>query len=73
MLRMKRAFKVKQKAFFIISKELCIAKNCLRPESSQIRRSGAANFAKIVKIANILIKTITSCLSKCNFCLYFPT
>ena len=30
---MKRAFDVKQKAFFIIFKVLSAAKNCLRPES----------------------------------------
>ena len=30
---MKRAFKVKQKAFFIIFKGLSFTKNCLRPES----------------------------------------
>ena len=32
-LRTKRAFKVKEKAFFIIFKGLSVAKNCLRPES----------------------------------------
>ena len=30
---MKRAFQVKSKGFFIISKELSVARNCLRPES----------------------------------------
>ena len=35
-LRTKRAFKVKQKAFFIIFKELSVAKNCLRPESTSL-------------------------------------
>ena len=35
-LRTKRAFKVKQKAFFIIFKGLSIAKNCLRPESAPL-------------------------------------
>ena len=30
----KRAFKVKQKAFFIIFKGLSVGKNCLRPESA---------------------------------------
>ena len=34
---MKRVFKVKQKAFFIIFKELSVAKNCLRPESAPLR------------------------------------
>ena len=34
---MKRAFKVKQKAFFIIFKELSVAKNYLRPESAPLR------------------------------------
>ena len=29
----KKAFEVTQKAFFIIFKELSVAKNCLRPES----------------------------------------
>ena len=33
-LRTKRAFKVKQKTFFIIFKRLLVAKNCLRPESA---------------------------------------
>ena len=33
-LRTKRAFEVKYKAFFIIFKELLVAKNCLRPESA---------------------------------------
>ena len=32
-LRMKRTFKVKLKAFFIIFKWLSVAKNCLTPES----------------------------------------
>ena len=36
-LRMKRAFAVKQKAFFIIFKGLSIAKNCLRPENAPLR------------------------------------
>ena len=36
-LRTKRAFKVKQKAFFIIFKELSAAKNCLRPESALLK------------------------------------
>ena len=31
-----RAFKVKQKAFFIIFKVLSIAKNCLRPENAPL-------------------------------------
>ena len=30
---MKRAFEVKEKAFFIIFKGLLVAKNCFRPES----------------------------------------
>ena len=34
---MKRAFKVKQKAFFIFLKEFSVAKNCLRPESAPLR------------------------------------
>ena len=33
-LRTKRAFEVKSKAFFVIFKGLSIAKNCLRPESA---------------------------------------
>ena len=33
---MKRAFEVKQKAFFIIFKGLSVAKNCLRPESAPL-------------------------------------
>ena len=33
---MKRAFDVKQKAFFIILKGLPAAKNCLRPESAPL-------------------------------------
>ena len=33
---MKRAFDVKQKAFFIIFKGLSAAKNCLRPESAPL-------------------------------------
>ena len=32
-VRTKKAFEVKQKAFFIIFKGLSVAKNCLRPES----------------------------------------
>ena len=35
-LRTKRTFKVKQKAFFIIFKGLSVAKNCLRPESAPL-------------------------------------
>ena len=31
---MKRAFRVKKKAFFIIFKGLSVAKNCPRPESA---------------------------------------
>ena len=34
---MKRAFEVKQKAFFITFKGLPVAKNCLRPESAPLR------------------------------------
>ena len=37
---MKRAFELKQKAFFIIFKGLSIAKNCLRPESVPLIESG---------------------------------
>ena len=33
---MKRAFKVKQKAFFIIFNRLSIAKNCVRTESAPL-------------------------------------
>ena len=36
-MRTKRAFKVKQKAFFIIFKGLSFAKNCFRPESSPFK------------------------------------
>ena len=35
-LRTKRAFEVKWKAFFIIFKELSVTKNCLRPESAPL-------------------------------------
>ena len=35
---MKRAFELKQKAFFIIFKGLSIAKNCLRPESAPLNQ-----------------------------------
>ena len=35
-LRMKRAFEVKWKAFFIIFKGLSVAKNCLRPENAPL-------------------------------------
>ena len=35
-LRIKRAFKVKLKAFFIILKGLSVAKNCLRPKSAAL-------------------------------------
>ena len=35
-LRMKRAFELKQKAFFIIFKGLSVSKNCLRPESAPL-------------------------------------
>ena len=34
---MKRAFEVKQKAFFINFKGLPVAKNCLRPECAPLR------------------------------------
>ena len=33
-IRTKKAIKVKEKAFFIIFKEISVARNCLRPESS---------------------------------------
>ena len=33
---MKRAFEVKQKAFFIIFNRFSIAKDCLRPESTPL-------------------------------------
>ena len=36
-LRTKRAFEVKQKAFFIILKWLSVTKNCLRPEIAPLR------------------------------------
>ena len=39
-LRTKRVFKVKQKAFFIIFKGLSVAKNCLRPEGAPLKVSG---------------------------------
>ena len=35
-LRMKKAFKMKQNVFFIILKGLSVAKNCLRPESASL-------------------------------------
>ena len=35
-LRMKRAFKMQQKAFFIISKGLSVAKNSFRPEGAPL-------------------------------------
>ena len=34
---MKRAFEVKQKAFFIIFKGLSVVKNCLRPDSALLK------------------------------------
>ena len=37
MLRPKRAFKVKQKIFLMIFKELSIAKNCLSPDGLPLR------------------------------------
>ena len=36
-LRTKRAFKVKYKAFFITFKGLSVAKNCFRPESAPVK------------------------------------
>ena len=36
---MKRAFEVKQKAFFIIFKGLSIAKKCLRPERVPLKKT----------------------------------
>ena len=36
---MKRAFEVKQKAFFIIFKGLSVAKNCLRAESASLKNT----------------------------------
>ena len=36
-LRTKRAFEVKLKAFFFIFKGLLVVKNCLRPESAPLR------------------------------------
>ena len=38
MLRTKKAFEVKLKAFLIIFKGRSIAKNCLRPESATLSR-----------------------------------
>ena len=35
-LRIKRAFKVKLKVFFIILKGLSVAKNCLRPKTAAL-------------------------------------
>ena len=35
-MRTKRAFEMKEKAFFIVFKELSIAKNCFRPESAPL-------------------------------------
>ena len=37
-VRTKRAFKVKQKAFFIIFKGLSVAKNCLIPERVPLKK-----------------------------------
>ena len=37
---MRRAFKVKQKVFFISFKGLSVAKNCLRPESVPLKVKG---------------------------------
>ena len=37
-LRTKRAFKMKQKAFFLIFKGLSVAKNRLRPESRTLNK-----------------------------------
>ena len=36
---MKRAFEVKQKAFFIIFKGLSVAENCLRPKIEPLKSS----------------------------------
>ena len=39
-LRRKRNFKVKEKAFFMIFKELSVAKSCLRPKSAKEKLKG---------------------------------
>ena len=38
---MKKAFEVKQKAFFIIFKGLSVAKNCLRPVRAPLKIDSA--------------------------------
>ena len=46
-LKRKRAFKVKLKAFFIIFKGLSVAKNCLSPESAPLTFVSCKNRQKM--------------------------
>ena len=46
--RTKRAFEVKQKAFFIIFKGLSVAKNRLRPESAPLKEKSEQVFYNVV-------------------------
>ena len=56
---MKRAFKVKQKSFFIIFKGLSVAKNCLRPESAPLKEKHFSSFLIPVSISiNKLTKMV---------------
>ena len=49
---MKKAFKVKQKGFFMIFKRASVAKNCLRPESAPLRFYLKLNPRKKVSFEN---------------------
>ena len=50
-LRIKRAFKVKLKAVFIILKGLSVAKNCLRPKSAALNLLENVFFTKAAAFA----------------------
>ena len=55
---MKRAFKVKKKAFFIILKGLSVARICLRPRGLSLK------YLKTITLADGLIKGTSSMLEK---------
>ena len=47
---MKRALKVKQKAFFIIFKGLSVTKNCLSPESTPLKKMEVITLSSLNKV-----------------------
>ena len=66
---MKRAFKVKYKALFIIFKGLSVAKICLRPETVSLRLLSLRTILSKISPSNVVlgIVFISYLLERCNF------